>query len=531
MRAVSEQPDQGIAVIIGAGPAGLTAAFELLERTGVRPVVLEQSQYMGGIARTVDVRGNRIDLGGHRFFSKSDRVMRWWLDRLPLQALPDGVAEVRYQQRASDVSTGPGPDPDRVDRVMLLRPRRSRIMTGGRFFSYPVRLDLDTLSKLGPRRSVRIGLSYARAHLRPRPERSLEDFLINRFGHELYATFFESYTEKVWGRPCTEISAEWGAQRIKGLSLRTALGHFLQRAVPGGRGGAEGVAQKDVETSLIERFLYPKLGPGQMWETVADQVRARGGEVLTGWRVTGIELDEGRVRAVVARQRDGQPRRFAADHVFSSMPLRDLVAAVDPHDAVPADAADVAAGLVYRDFLTVGLLLDDLAVREADGGRLRDTWIYLQDPGVRAGRLQIFNNWSPYLVADPGKTWVGLEYFCDVGDDLWGRADDALRALAVDELCAMGLARRSAVLDGVVLRMPKAYPAYFGSYDRFAELRRWLDGIGNLWLVGRNGMHRYNNQDHSMLTAMKAVDLIAAGRTDKAPVWAVNTELDYIEGD
>jgi protoporphyrinogen oxidase len=513
-------------VIVGAGPAGLAAAWELLERTEVVPVVLEASEHMGGIARTVEYRGNRIDIGGHRFFSKSDRVMEWWLRFLPLQRLPEGAARITYQNASRPIAAGEGPDPEREDRVMLLRPRRSRIYHRRQLFDYPISLSPDTVRKLGIGRTFRIGLSYLRAAAFPiRPEENLEQFFVNRFGRELYRTFFKDYTEKVWGVPCERISAAWGAQRVKGLSITRAVLHFLRTALR--RGGGD-VAQKGTETSLIEQFLYPKYGPGQMWDEVAAAVKARGGRVLTGRVVEGLERDGDRVRFVGVRNlATGDRERLAADWVFSSMPVKDLVAALDPPP--PLAVRDLAAGLVYRDFVTVGLLLDRLRLREKDGSPLRDNWIYVQEPDVRVGRIQIFNNWSPWLVADPSKVWLGLEYFCDEGDALWRLADAELVELAAVELARIAIADREAVLDGVVLRMPKTYPAYLGTYDRFPELRAWLDGVENLFLVGRNGMHRYNNQDHSILTAMVAVDNIVAGRRDKANLWEVNTEEEYHE--
>ena len=525
------------AVIVGAGPAGLAAAHELLERTSIVPVVLEASELMGGIARTVCYRGNRIDIGGHRFFSKSDRVMEWWLRFLPLQALPqdgDGARQTRiaYQNRWRTVEgDGDGPDPEREDRVMLLRPRRSRIYHRRKLFDYPIRLSPDTLRKLGLWRSVRIGFSYLRAAAFPiKPEENLEQFFINRFGRELYGTFFKDYTEKVWGTPCSEISAAWGAQRVKGLSIAKALAHFARstlRSLTGRRRSGD-VAQKGTETSLIEQFLYPKLGPGQMWDEVARAVREKGGQVLTGWRVEALETSGDRVVAVRARHLEsGAVERREADWVFSTMPIRELVRALDA--PVPADVAAIADGLVYRDFVTVGLLLDRLLLTEPDGSLIRDNWIYIQEPDVLVGRLQIFNNWSPWMVADPSKVWVGLEYFCDEGDSLWSRSDAELIDLAKTELARIAIADPAAVRDGTVLRMPKTYPAYFGTYDRFDELRQWADGFENLFLVGRNGMHRYNNQDHSILAAMTAVDNILAGRTDKSNLWAVNTEEEYHE--
>lgn len=520
-------PFTGTAVIIGAGPAGLTAAYELLERTTIRPIVLESSTYMGGISRTVNYKGNRIDIGGHRFFSKSDRVMNWWLNILPLQHLDRDSEAIAYQGKKRSVSgQTAGPDPDRDDRVMLLRPRKSRIYFNRRFFDYPITLSPDTLLKLGAKRTVKIGFSFLRSSLFPiRPESTLEDFFINRFGRELYATFFQSYTEKVWGVPCDQISAEWGAQRVKGVSIGSALLHFAKKLF----GRAGGIGQKSTETSLIEQFLYPKLGPGQMWDEVARIIRDRGGEILTGHRAERI-LTEGetKVRGVVARrQSDGESIEIAADHVFSTMPIRHLVRALDA--PVPEDVKNVAEGLVYRDFITVGVLLDRLKVTEPDGSRIRDNWIYIQEPDVLVGRMQIFNNWSPYLVADPTKTWIGLEYFCYANEPLWKSSDEEIARLAADELARIGMADRDAVLDTTVLRMPKTYPAYFGTYDRFEVVRSFTDRFENLYLIGRNGMHRYNNQDHSMLTAMLCVDNIVAGRTDKSNLWDVNTEDDYHE--
>ncbi len=519
-------------MVIGAGPAGLTVAAELLARTDVRPVVLEMSTSMGGISRTVLHAGNRIDIGGHRFFSKSARVMDWWIDRMPLEAgASRGPITVQGRRRTLPAGSE-GPDPEREDRVMLVRPRKSRIYHSGHLFDYPLRLNPDTVRKLGRRRTARIGLSYLRANLRPsHPERTLEDFLVNRFGRELYQTFFESYTEKVWGRRCRDISADWGAQRIKGLSLQEALGHYLRNALPTGPAGLD---QKDTETSLIERFLYPKLGPGQMWELVADEVRAGGGGIHTGWRVVEVlgRPDAHEVRGVRAVHTDGREQVFESDLVYSTMPVRDLVEAMAPTIDVPPPVRVVAAGLCYRDFITVGVLLRRLELRDREAGRdrdLTDNWIYIQEPHVQAGRIQIFNNWSPYLVADPQTHWLGLEYFCEVGDSLWSRSDDDLYRLAIQELVTMGFADARNVLDGVVIRLPKTYPAYFGTYDRFDELRSFLDRFDNLTLIGRNGMHRYNNQDHSMLAAMVAVDNLVDGRTDRSNIWSVNTEAEYHE--
>jgi protoporphyrinogen oxidase len=515
------------ALLIGAGPAGLTAALEFLRRSDVHPIVLEASHEIGGISRTIRHNGNRIDIGGHRFFSKSDRVMNWWMELMPPEASADTQHALRHQNKQRTLKTnGPGLSPETTDLVMLVRPRKSRIYFLRRFFDYPIKLTADTLRKLGLIRTVKIGLSYLRARLFPRKlEKSLEDFLINRFGHQLYLTFFKSYTEKVWGVPCEEISAEWGAQRIKGLSLTTAIVHFLKKAFSSSRN--EEIQQKGTETSLIEKFLYPKYGPGQLWEHAADQIRNRGGEILLGWRATRLFVQGDRITAVEAVNDSGERRRFTADYVFSTMPVRELIDAMDT--PIPREVREVSDGLQYRDFITVGLLVNGLTVREADGGPLKDNWIYIQEPDVLVGRLQIFNNWSPYMVADPSKTWIGLEYFCYQTDALWMMADEDLKKFAIAEVEKIGILRAGDVIDAHVVRVPKTYPAYFGTYDRFHIIREFLDHFPNLYLVGRNGMHKYNNQDHSMLTAMTAVDNIIAGIEGKENVWSINTEMEYHE--
>jgi protoporphyrinogen oxidase len=519
------------ALIIGAGPAGLTAALEFLKQSDIKPIVLEASREIGGLSRTVRYKGNRMDIGGHRFFSKSDRVMEWWLEQMPVE-MPDAepAATIRYRGQ-SRVVAGMGARAERAaaerDLVMLVRPRRSRIYFLRRFFEYPITLTIDTLSKLGLMRAIRIGVSYmASRAARVKPEKSLEDFLINRFGRQLYLTFFKSYTEKVWGTECKEIPAAWGAQRIKGLSLARAVKHFLKRSL--GRREVD-VAQKRTDTSLIERFLYPKFGPGQLWEHVAEKVVKAGGEIHTGWKAVRVDTEGNRVIAVDAVSEEGVTRRFEAGFFLSSMPMRELVNAMEAGGtAIAANVKQVSDGLVYRDFIVIGILTDSLLVTEPDGGLLKDTWIYIQEPDVQIGRLQIFNNWSPYLV-EPGKVWIGLEYFCNDTDPLWKMADEELTGFGAAELEKIGILRAGDVLDSHVVRAPKTYPAYFGTYDRFDELRAFVDSFENLFLIGRNGMHKYNNQDHSMLTAMQAVENVVRGKTGKDNLWSINTEQDYHE--
>ena len=515
------------AIIIGAGPAGLTAAYELLTRTDIKPIVIEMSDHLGGISRTVNYKGNRIDIGGHRFFSKSDRVMNWWAQHLKFEATSTPSVRITYQGKSRDLAVVEKTASATDDCVMLVRERKSRIYFLRKFFDYPISLSADTLRKLGLLRTCGIGISYLRRALFPlKEQKNLEQFFINRFGEKLYRTFFKSYTEKVWGVPCSQIDAEWGAQRIKELSVWKTIRHFITKQF---RGKSGDVAQKQTETSLIEKFLYPKYGPGQMWEEVARKVREMGGVIVMEQSVEQIHVSGQRVVAVTAKDKCGKRQRYDGDYVFSTMPVQQLIRSLQ---AAPESVREVSEGLMYRDFITVGLLLHDLKIKEYTGDSkqlVRDNWIYIQEPDVFAGRLQIFNNWSPWMVSDLDKVWVGVEYFCNEGDALWNRSDESMKALAIEELAKIEIIETHAVLDSVVLKMPKAYPAYFGTYSRFGEVREFLDGFENLYLVGRNGMHRYNNQDHSMLTAMTAVDNILAGRSDKSNLWELNTEMEYHE--
>jgi protoporphyrinogen oxidase len=533
----AEEMQKRKALIVGAGPAGLTAAFEFVKRSDIQPIVLEKSEYMGGISRTVRYKGNRIDIGGHRFFSKSDRVMNWWTNVMPVESSTNGSHQITYHQQSREVAApAVAVDSSQQDRVMLIRNRKSRIYFLRQFFDYPIKLSTDTLKKLGLARTVKIGISYSASVVnKKRPEKTLEQFLINRFGRELYLTFFKSYTEKVWGVPCDQISAEWGAQRIKGLSITKAVTHFLKKKfAPKPSADASqstDLSQKETETSLIEKFMYPKLGPGQLWEHVAEEVQRLGGTVDTGWSVEKLHTNGFRIVAAEAvHQETGERKTIEADYFFSTMPIKELMRCLQA--PVPPEVMEVSDGLIYRDFITVGLLLKNLKIKEdsPDGAKLlSDNWIYIQEPDVLVGRMQIFNNWSPYLVADQKNVWIGLEYFCYETDEIWTQPDEKMIELAKSEIEKIGIINRSDVLDACVIRVPKTYPAYFGAYENFDRIKDYVNKFENLFLVGRNGMHKYNNQDHSMLTAMTAVDNIIEGRIDKTNIWALNTEMEYHE--
>ncbi|HNW86973.1 MAG TPA: NAD(P)/FAD-dependent oxidoreductase [Candidatus Limiplasma sp.] len=512
-------------IIIGAGPAGLTAAYELLKKhEGYDVTVLEKSDSIGGISKTVRHDGNRMDIGGHRFFSKDQAVMDWWQEVMPLQGAPS--LDDRILQR--EVSLAPdGPDPEQTDRVMLVRNRVSRIYYQKHFFDYPISLKWSTLKTMGFGTTLQVGFSYLHSVFHKLPETSLENFYINSFGRKLYSMFFEGYTEKLWGRHPREISADWGAQRTKGLSIRAILMDMLSKLFM----SKEARAQK-VQTSLIEEFHYPKFGPGQLWETVADDVRNAGGKVLTLCDVCGLETENDVVRAVRYRE-NGEEKRLEGDAFFSSMPIKDLIRQISE---APGEIQAIADGLPYRDFVTVGLLVNRLNLKNEThlktlGNIVPDCWIYVQDTNVKLGRIQIFNNWSPYLVKDPEHTvWIGLEYFCAEGDDFWNMDAQACANFAMDELITMGVINsRAEVLDTHRERVQKAYPAYFDTYDEIGRVIDYLNSFENLFCVGRNGQHRYNNMDHSMATSFEAVKALTENLADRRSIWNVNTEKEYHE--
>ena len=508
-------------VIIGAGPAGLSTAYELSKSDEFDITILELEKFVGGISRTAYYNGNRMDVGGHRFFTKVERVSDLWHEIMPLQGAPS-LDDNILNRNIPLVENGP--DPEKEDVVMLKRNRVSRIYFLKKFFDYPISMKPRTFINMGFGRTMKAGFGYIGSCFHKRKEQSLEDFYINRFGKPLYQLFFESYTEKLWGVHPSKLSADWGAQRVKGLSLSKAFWNAITKPFR--------KKNKKVETSLIEQFEYPKFGPGQLYTLLAESLANKGVNIVYDSEVNKIVLNkEHKVNEVICK--DG--KSYKADYFVSSMPIKDLFIALGA-EVVDQEAFDVAVNLPYRDFITVGLLLDKLKIKNKTkiptiNELVPDTWIYVQERDVTMGRMQLFNNWSPYMVADPLNTvWMGLEYFCSEGDEMWNASDTDFINMAIDELIKMGIIEsKDNVLDSTRLKVKKAYPAYFGSYDHFDLVRKELDNISNLYCIGRNGQHRYNNMDHSMLTGLIAADYIKDNNTDKTALWEVNTEKEYHE--
>ena len=501
-------------VIIGAGPAGITAGLELKRRNKeIAVTILEESSMVGGISRTVNHNGNRMDMGGHRFFSKDEQVNAWWGSILKKQGLPS-IDDIITKTQKELLGDG---NPEIEDDVFLKRRRVSRIYYDGKFFDYPISMKPQTFKNMGLGKTLKSGLSYLSSVAHKKEETNLENFYINRFGKELYSMFFEGYTEKLWGRHPQEISADWGAQRVKGLSIVALIKNIL------------GSGKK--ETSLIEEFEYPKLGPGQLWELAAKEFVELGGEILFNAKAENIVVEENKVKKIEYIQ-NSQKLSIDGDVFISSMPIKDLIKGID---ACPQEICDVASGLPYRDFVTIGLLVDKLQLKNETklktvGNIIPDCWIYVQDDGVKLGRIQIFNNWSPYMVKDfKNKVFVGLEYFCNENDEFWNMDDESLKAYAENELVKIGVIERGKVEDYHIEKVKKAYPAYFDTYDNIDLVIKYLNGINNLFCIGRNGQHRYNNMDHSMVTAFRTVDCILGEKYDKTEIWNVNTEKEYHE--
>lgn len=513
-------------LIIGAGPAGLTAAYELLSKTkeDMEVIVFEESGDMGGISKTVNYKGNRMDMGGHRFFSKVPEVNEWWNHMLPMQGAPswDDIALERQIPLADQ-----GPDPEKEDRVMLHRNRVSRIFFNKKFFDYPISLKFETFKNMGFLTTIQVGFSYLATLIHKRKENSLEDFYINRFGKKLYSMFFENYTENLWGKNPSEIAPDWGAQRVKGLSVIAIIKDIFGKMMPFKK------KNRHVETSLIESFSYPKLGPGQLWDVTAAEIEKLGGTILRHAKVTGIRKNENNIITSLQYEQDGELKTMEGDIVISSMPVKDLIAGMND---VPAEPARIAKGLPYRDYMTLGVLIPKLNLKNKTkiktiGNIVPDNWVYVHDRTVKMGRFQIYNNWSPYMVKDLEHTvWVGLEYFCQEGDDFWNMTDEEFSKLGINEMIKMGLIDSpEVVMDTHAERVKKAYPAYFDTYSEIDTLIDYLNTIDNLYCVGRNGQHRYNNIDHSMVTSFETVNNILSGKKDKSNIWSVNTEKEYHE--
>ena len=511
------------ALIIGGGPAGLTAAYELLKQgKDIEVTLFEESDCFGGISRTVNYKGNRMDMGGHRFFSKIPEVNEWWDRLLPMQGAP--TYDDIVLKRSMPLTPG-GPDPQKEDRVMLTRRRVSRIFFEDKFYDYPISLKPETFKNFGLLTTLKVGFSYLASLFRKLPEDNLENFYINRFGRKLYSMFFEYYTENLWGRHPREIDASWGAQRVKGISIFAILKDIFGKIFK--------VKNRKVETSLIEEFKYPKLGPGQLWEVTADEIEKMGGTILKQARVTKLHKTADNVITSLTYEKDGQEYTMEGDYFISSMPVRDLVGGMND---VPVNEARIAAGLPYRDYMTLGVLVPRINLENKTdiptvGNIVPDCWVYVQDRRVKLGRFQIYNNWSPYMINNLENTiWVGLEYFVNEGDEFWTMSEEEFSKIGIQEMIMLGLINSAdEVIDTHMEKVKKAYPAYFDTYDEIDTLVAYLKSIDNLYCVGRNGQHRYNNIDHSMCTSFETVKNILNGSKNKDNIWNVNTEQEYHE--
>ncbi len=486
-------------VIIGAGPAGLTAAYTLLNNSKeFEVIILEETSQVGGISKTINYNGNRMDLGGHRFFTKDEEIMNIWKKILPL-------------------------GDEKKKKVLLERPRVSRIYYNKKFFDYPVNLSFKTIKNLGIKDTTISGFSYIKSCFHKLPEDNLENFYINRFGKKLYKIFFKEYTEKLWGISPNKIDSSWGSQRVKGISIKAVLKDYFKRLFK--------IKDKNKETSLIDKFYYPKLGPGMMYEEMSQKVIELGGTIKLNSKVVGINKSNKKVTSVIYNE-NGKEKWISCDYLISSMPIKDLLNCTNN---VPKEVLNISNNLIYRDFLTIGIILDKIKVKNKTKNKLEnnlipDTWIYVQSNKQKLGRIQVFNNWSKYLVKDKNTISLGLEYFCNENDDFWNKKDEELKTFAYNELIDMEIIDKDTkVLDYHVERVKKAYPAYFGSYDKFDLVKNYLNSLDNLYCIGRNGMHRYNNMDHSMKTAIVCVNNIINNIKDRKNIWNVNTDKSYHE--
>ena len=507
-------------VIIGAGPAGLSCAYKLLNNNkNVEVIILEEDSQVGGISKTISYKGNRMDIGGHRFFTKNEEVKKFWLKILPIQghkSIDDILLNIDKPLKKG------GPDPEKEDKVMLIRNRVSRIYYNKNFFDYPVNLNFKTLKNMGIITSISCGLSYIKSSFFRLEETNLENYYINSFGKKLYSMFFKKYTTKVWGREPKDIDPSWGSQRAKGISIRKVIFDYFCRLFK--------ISNKNKAKSLIEEFLYPKYGPGQLYEYVAKEIENKGGKIILNSKVIKINNNENIIKGI-SYMNNNKKIDLNCDIVVSSMPIKDLISSMN---GVPKDIKKLSDNLPYRDFITVGVLVDKLNLKSSKKvntihGSIDDNWIYIQDPNVSVGRIQIFNNWSPYMIKKPKDTiLMGLEYFCSEGDSLWKKSDKELKTLAKEELTRIGFISNG-ILDICVFRVRKAYPAYFDSYSKIGIIRKYLSNFMNLYCIGRNGTHSYNNMDHSIYSGFVCADMIKNNEHDLDKLWNINIDESYQE--
>lgn len=509
-------------VIIGAGPAGLTAGYYLLKSSKDYEVtILESSNQVGGISKTINYDGNRMDLGGHRFFTKDDRVNEIWQELMKVQGTGsyDDIKLDTKKEFCLD-----GPNPEKEDNVFLVRNRVSRIYYKKKFFDYPVNLSFNTIKNLGFIQTMESGFSYLKSTIVKKDETNLENFYINRFGKKLYNIFFKGYTEKLWGRSPEFIDSSWGSQRVKGISIKEVLKDYFCKVFK--------INNKNKQTSLIESFNYPKYGPGQMYEEMEKQIIKNGGTILKEHEVIKINNKNNKIESVICLN-NNKKKEIKGDIFISSMPIKDLINGMN---SVPKKVNYIATNLPYRDFITIGLILNNLKIKNKTkiktlNNNIPDCWIYVQSTDVKLGRIQVFNNWSPYLVKDIDNTIsLGLEYFCNENDEFWNKTNDELLEFATNELIKMGIIEsKDNILNYHVEKVKKAYPAYFDTYKDFNIVKKYLDKYTNLYCIGRNGQHRYNNMDHSMECAITCIDNILNNKKDKSNIWNINAEREYHE--
>lgn len=507
-------------VIIGGGPAGLSCAYNLLKKSKKNKVtIIEESDSVGGISKTINYKGNRMDLGGHRFFTKNEEVFKLWLDILPLQGKPaydDKILNINKDYQTGKI------DPEKTDIVMLIRNRLSRIYYKNKFFDYPISLNLKTIKSMGFTTTFKCGMSYLKSSILKKDETNLENFYINRFGNELYEMFFKGYTTKLWGRKPSEIDSSWGSQRVKGISISKVIADYYKRLFH--------IKNKNKEISLTDYFYYPKFGPGELYEEMAKKIEDMGGTILYNSKVTKIKKDKNTIIDIIYEHKK-EKINIKCDKVVSSMPMKDLIESMN---SIPKDIKYITSNLPYRDFITIGILIPKLNLKNETSiktihNNIPDNWIYIQDTSVKMGRVQIFNNWSPYMVKDPVNTmWIGLEYFCSEGDNFWNKSDKELVKLATKELKKIGF-YDGKIIESKVIKVKKAYPAYFDTYKDIDQVREYINNINNLYCIGRNGTHSYNNMDHSILSGMICADLINNNSHDLDALWNVNVDKDYHE--